>query len=59
LLVERFDTFSLGLTWDQWFTIHHIGVFVLLSLGLLVGYQQGVRWWKRIYIQGLRVPQKK
>ena len=51
LLVNDFATYSLGLTWDAWYTIHAVGSVVLLLLGLLVGFQQGRYWWRVIYVE--------
>lgn len=49
LLVEDFDTYGLGLTWGNWFFIHHIGAVALLLAGAALGYQQGRYWWGVVY----------
>jgi hypothetical protein len=49
LLAADFDRYSLGLTWPDWFLIHHFGTLVLLVLGTAVGYWQGRFWWPKIY----------
>ena len=54
LLVDDFDTYSLGLTWDQWFLAHHIFSYVLLVLGIYVGWRLGRRWWHLVYVKRKR-----
>ena len=49
LLINNFAIFSLGFSWDAWFVIHIIWGIVLLVLGAVLGFWQGVYWWKRIY----------
>ena len=49
LLVNDFQKYSLGLSWGQWFTIHYIGTIVLLIAGVLLGFWQGIHWWKILY----------
>ena len=56
LLVSDFDRYSLGLTWSQWFTIHHVGTVILLVAGTLFGYWQGKYWWTAIYEHGKKTP---
>ncbi|PIR57659.1 MAG: hypothetical protein COU71_02915 [Parcubacteria group bacterium CG10_big_fil_rev_8_21_14_0_10_38_31] len=51
LLVSDFNTYSLGLTWGQWYLIHHAVSVILLLLGITLGYLQGKRWWRIIYIE--------
>jgi len=50
LLIRDFSTYSSGLTWNQWYTIHHVGTVVLEGVGIFAGYLQGKYWWRRIYI---------
>ena len=54
LLVADFDRYSLGLTWAQWFWVHHVGTVFLGILGTLFGYWQGRHWWQVIYVEGKR-----
>jgi len=49
LLLADFQTFGLGFSFDTWFLIHKIYGVLLLIAGLLLGFQQGFYWWKRIY----------
>ena len=49
LLTKDFSTYSLGLSWAQWFTIHHIGSITLFIAGILLGFWQGIHWYKIIY----------
>ena len=51
LLIRDFDTYGLGLTWQQWQIIHDGGAVVLLILGIIIGYWQGVYWWDVIYVK--------
>jgi len=49
LLINNFQKYSLGLSWPQWFLIHHIATVILFIAGVLFGFWQGKFWWKRIY----------
>jgi len=49
LLVADFDRYGLGLTWAQWFWVHHVGTVILWIAGALFGYWQGKHWWRVIY----------
>ncbi|MDP3794469.1 MAG: hypothetical protein Q8R13_00875 [bacterium] len=49
LLLKDFSAYSLGLTWDDWTMIHHVGAIVLLAGGTLAGFWQGRFWWGRGY----------
>lgn len=51
LLVSDFDSFGLGLSWRNWFLIHHIATAALFILGAGLGLWQGVFWWRKIYIE--------
>ena len=51
LLVKDFATYGLGLSWKQWYMIHHIGTIVLFAGGLYLGLRQGKYWWRIIYIE--------
>lgn len=50
LLVKDFERYGLGLSWRQWYAIHHIGSALLLFFGIAAGYWQGKYWWKIIYV---------
>jgi len=49
LLLSDFQKYSLGFSWDQWFLIHFIATIILLVIGILFGFWQGMYWWKRLY----------
>jgi len=49
LLVRDFGTYSFGLSWEQWFFIHHLGAVILLIGGIIFGYWQGTYWWEKLY----------
>ncbi len=51
LLLNDFERFGLGLTWDQWVMIHNIGTIVLFVVGALAGFFQGKYWWRAIYLE--------
>lgn len=59
LLVSDFDKYGLGLSWDSWFTIHHVATFVLLLIGILFGYFSAKYWWPRLYDENGMVRVKK
>ena len=48
-LTKDFERYGFGLTWGQWYSIHHAGSFFLWTLGILFGYRQGRYWWNVIY----------
>jgi hypothetical protein len=49
LLTGNFSRYGFGLSWSQWFIIHHIATVILFLLGTLFGFLQGKYWWQRIY----------
>ena len=49
LLITDFPKYGFGLSWYQWFIIHHIGTVILFVTGTLFGFWQGKFWWQRIY----------
>jgi len=51
LLISDFNRWGLGLSWEQWFTLHHVGATLLWMAGIWFGYTQGKRWWRVIYIE--------
>lgn len=51
LLTKDFEKYGLGLSWEHWVLIHHIGSSALLILGALTGYFAGKRWWRIIYVE--------
>jgi len=51
LMIINYEKFSLGLSWSQLMTIHHIGAVLLVILGLSFGFIQGKYWYQVIYIE--------
>lgn len=49
LLLKDFPKYGLGLSWDQWLWVHHIGSVLLFIAGAFFGYAQGKYWWRKIY----------
>lgn len=48
-LTSDFERYGLGLTWSQWYTVHHVGTIALLVAGVALGLWQGRYWWKVMY----------
>ena len=48
-LLENFGTYGFGLTWSNWFLIHHVLSAVLFIAGAALGFWQGKFWWVRLY----------
>lgn len=42
LLVAEFETYGLGLTWQQWFTVHHIFSVLFVIIGIGAGAWFGI-----------------
>jgi prepilin-type N-terminal cleavage/methylation domain-containing protein len=51
LLTSDFETWSLGMSWADWFMVHAVGSVILFILGGIGGYFLGIRWWRIIYIE--------
>lgn len=51
LLIEDFETYGFGLSWQTWFMIHHAGTIILLVAGAFFGFRQGKFWWARLYYE--------
>ena len=49
LLLKDFETFGFGLSWDEWFLVHHFLSVLLAIAGMLLGFWQGRHWYKIIY----------
>ena len=49
LLLTNYGVFGLGFEFATWFTIHAVFAVFLLVFGIIVGFLQGVYWWKKIY----------
>jgi len=48
-LTADFKHYSLGLSWSNWYVIHHILTVLLLAGGLWLGFYLGKRWWPCLY----------
>lgn len=51
ILEIDFAKYSLGLSWNQLMTTHHILAIVLAIIGAIGGYILGQYWWQVIYIE--------
>jgi len=49
LLLDNFQKYSLGFSWQQWLIIHHIGAIILFIAGFIFGFWQGKYWWHKMY----------
>lgn len=49
LLVDDFASYSLGLSWQDWFVMHNVFAVVLLIGGTVLGWWQGRYWWPKLY----------
>lgn len=49
LLISDFDRWSLGFSWNDWYTIHAVLSAVLLLAGAAFGFYQGMYWWRKLY----------
>ena len=50
LLVSDYETYGMGLSWSDWYLIHHVLAVLLFLGGALFGYFQGQYWWRQIYV---------
>ena len=48
-LLRDFPRYGLGLSWNAWVWIHHIGTVILFIAGAAAGFWQGKYWWRKIY----------
>ncbi|MDF1498659.1 MAG: hypothetical protein P1P85_04905 [Patescibacteria group bacterium] len=55
LLVIDFLKYSFGFSWSKLYMFHKIGTLFLFILGMGLGLWQGKYWWKKIYIDKIRV----
>ncbi len=51
LLTSDFETYGLGLSWNFWYTLHHVIAIFLLAGGIGIGFSQGKYWWRAIYVE--------
>lgn len=54
LLVGNFERYNLGLSWSDWYIVHHALTAALLLAGTVFGYVQGVHWWNQVHVNGFR-----
>lgn len=50
-LVKDFRHYGLGLSWQQWYLIHHVITSILFIVGAALGFTQGRFWWRILYIE--------
>ncbi|MCH7529709.1 hypothetical protein IIB50_01170 [Patescibacteria group bacterium] len=55
LLIKKYEIFGFGLSFDIWFDIHAIFSVALFTVGIIIGFRQGVYWWKRIYGHSIQI----
>lgn len=48
-LVDNFDKYSYGLSWDQWWLIHYLILLFFSFGGIIYGFWQGHYWWDKVY----------
>jgi len=48
-LLADFPKYGFGLSWNQWYIIHHMASIILFLIGAGFGFCQGKYWWKRLY----------
>ena len=51
LLLKDFARYGLGLTWGQWYAVHHVLTLALLIAGISLGFRWGVKWWQILYVE--------
>ena len=49
LLWREHDTWSFGLSFEEWWMIHNAMSAILFVLGVWLGYRSGKFWWKYLY----------
>ena len=49
LLLRDFPRYGLGLSWNAWLLMHHIGTVILSIAGAAAGFWQGKYWWRKKY----------
>ena len=49
LLLQDFDRYSLGLSWENWWLLQNLIAVILSFIGIIVGLQQGNYWWNLSY----------
>lgn len=50
-LFRDFGRYGLGLSWGQWYAIHHTLTLAFLIVGLGFGFRWGVMWWQILYVE--------
>lgn len=49
ILISDFKKYSLGLSWADWYLIHHVGTAILTILGIFGGAWLGFIAWDKLY----------
>ena len=55
LLIDDFDTYGFGWSWDTWFIIHHVCSVALFLAGAFWGYRLGKYFWPKLYDENGKV----
>jgi hypothetical protein len=50
LLWRDYAAWSFGLSYAEWWQVHHVMSAILLFLGILLGYRSGKFWWNYLYL---------
>lgn len=50
LLTKDFESYCLGYSWQELHGIRYVFSSAFVVLGTLFGLQQGIFWWKYIYV---------
>lgn len=58
-LVNNFSTYSLSLSWEQWFSIHYVFTIIFFIGGLIFGLWGGFFFWQKIYVEKRYLQRKK
>ncbi len=49
LLVNDFERYNLGLSWNGWLTVHAVGSVLLLAIYAMTGLWLGKHFWEKKY----------
>lgn len=48
-LISNFSVYGFGLSWEEWFYIHHVATIIFFLGGLIFGICGGIFFWRKIY----------
>jgi len=49
LLIKNFQKYNLNFSWAQLTLINQILSVIFITSGAIIGYFQGIFWWKKLY----------